>query len=104
MATPLKVASPSVKKIPPPPPFSIIKNPLAEDLFHAKLPGLGKGGYYQQALKQLAEAKRGSVMRFPTIKPYGQLRNAAKKLGYQLMFAKDDEALLVQIVDTGSDN
>jgi hypothetical protein len=91
------------RTIPPPPPFEIIRNVLPEDKFHKKLPGTGKGGYYQSALKALAEAKRGSVLRFPTCRPYGSVRNAAKKLGYELMFAKDGEAMLIQVIDTGSD-
>jgi hypothetical protein len=59
--------------------------------------------YYADALRALAAAKRGSVLRFESSKAEAGLQNSAKKLGYSLMFAMDGNELLVQIVDTGDD-
>ena len=105
-----KLAGSSVngpRKIAPPPKFEIVKNPLPVDAFHRRLPSGSKRHYYVDALTDLAKAKRGSVLRFASRKAHAGLTRAAKKLGYELHFALEgtgeQEALFVQIVDTGDD-
>lgn len=96
------VANPTKRTIPPPTPFELVKNHLPEDSYHLALKK-SKRGYYVDALKQLASAKRGTVLKFKSEKGMPGCKTAAKKLGYTLMFATEGEFLFVQIVDTGED-
>jgi len=82
--------------------FRIVANPLAEDAY--KKPERKKQvPFYQQALMDLAQAKRGSVLCFDETRCLQQLRSAAKKMGWTILVAEDAGKLFVQVVDTGDD-
>lgn len=86
----------------PPVAFEIVANPLPDDRYHRKIPR-AKGGHYIDALRRLADAKRGSVLRFADKRCEHPVRAAAKKLGYEVWYTVDGDALLVQLMGTGDD-
>ena len=85
-----------------PTPFKLIKDPLPVDHYHASL-SRNKRTYYQDMLKALADAPRGTLACLETAKPYAQIRKAATKLGYECHFAEENGKLYVQILSTGAD-
>ena len=55
------------------------------------------------ALKALADAKRGSVLEVESLVAYNSFVKAASRLGYELHYAEHGEKMLIQIMGTGSD-
>lgn len=107
MPVPAKHARPSearpITRSFAPTPFKITQNPIPVDRYHSSL-NRNKRTYYQDMLKALAAAPRGSVACIDNAKPYPQVKKAAAKLGYECHYAEENGKLYVQILSVGADN
>lgn len=107
MAAPAKQPRPSQTATPQrsfaPTAFKITQNPIPVDRYHSSLT-CNKRTYYQDMLKALAAAPRGSVACLDSAKPYPQVKKAATKLGYECHYAEENGKLYVQILSVGADN
>lgn len=80
------------KNFGPPAKFELIDEP--ESLSFSRTLSL-KNGYYREALTELEQ--RGGALMFEHERALNQIRNAAKRLGFQLKFARSDGKLYVKI-------
>lgn len=97
----MKGTLPIKRKLAAPTAYKIVKCTLPNDAFKKSLTQ-GKS-HFQDALKLLAGSQRGSVACFDNTRCAAQIKKAALKLKYTVLYAEDLGKLYVQLIDTGED-